>query len=329
MLLLSLLACIRTPRDLPDAWPLPDRLDAFDAWLAESEARYDDIEPGAERLIRWADPARPEKTPVALVYFHGFSATRQEIAPVCEDIAAGLGANVYFARLSGHGRSDDAMAEASLRDWLVEAEEALAIGHAIGDEVVIVGTSTGATLGAWLASRHDDIAASVYLSPNFGPKAAGSRMLIMPGRRILTRLIVGKYREWEPGNEQQARYWTWRYPSTALFPMMELVRLVEKTDLSQNREPTLVIYSPNDDVIDPALVEERLLEMGGQPVASIQIAHGGMESDHVLAGDIVSPMNNALVIDTITDFLVANTAAARQPEPVTEPVTEPPEPQEP
>ncbi|MFT5680016.1 MAG: pimeloyl-ACP methyl ester carboxylesterase [Myxococcota bacterium] len=312
MLLLSLLACVRTPNDLPDAFALPDSLSAYDAWLEDAESRYDDIVPGAERMIRWDNPEQPTKTAVSLVYFHGFSATRQEIAPVCEDLAASLGANTYFTRLSGHGRSDDAMAEAQLRDWLVEAEEALAIGRALGEEVIIVGTSTGATLGAWLASRHDDLAANIFLSPNFGPQAAGSRMLLMPGRGLLSRLIIGEYREWEPGNALHGKYWTTRYPTVALFPMMELVRLVEKTDLSENRQPTLVIYSPNDQVIRPDLVEERMAEMGGQPVESVQIAHGGMDSDHVLAGDIVSPDNNALVIATIADFLVTHTAAERR-----------------
>jgi len=311
MMFLSLLACIRTPSDLPSAYPLPARLGEYDSWLADAEGRFDDIVPGAERSIRWNDPEKTEKTAVSLIYFHGFSATRQEIAPVCEKLAASLGANTYFARLSGHGRSDDAMAEAQLRDWLVEAEEALAIGRALGDEVIIIGTSTGATLGAWLASRHEEIAASVFLSPNFGPQAAGSRMLLMPGRGILTRLLVGEYREWEPGNAQQGKYWTTRYPTTALFPMMELVRLVEKIDLSGNRQPTLVIYSPNDQVIRPDLVEERMEEMGGQPVESVQILHGGMDSDHVLAGDIASPDNTEQVIETIGDFLVKHTPAER------------------
>ena len=205
MILLSLLACIRTPRDLPEAFDLPGSLGEYDDWIASSEARYDDIEPGAERVIHWADPDNPAKTELSLVYFHGYSATRQEISPVCEEVAGALGANVYFTRLAGHGRSDDALAEATLRDWLVEAEEALAIGKALGDNVVIVGTSTGATLGAWLASRHPDISANIYMSPNFGPQAAGSRLLIMPGRRLLTRAIIGEYREWEPYNEQQEK----------------------------------------------------------------------------------------------------------------------------
>ena len=45
----------------------------------------------------------------------------------------------------------------------------------------------------------------------------------MPGRRVLTRLIIGEYRSWAPYNEAQATHWTHRYPAVALTPMMELV----------------------------------------------------------------------------------------------------------
>ena len=319
MLLLSVLAGVRTPRDLPDSFELPDTLSAFDRWLAASESRFTDLASGAERSIHWADPQRPAKTAVSLTYLHGFSASRKELSPVCEQVADAIGANVYFARLTGHGRADEAMAEASLRDWLVQAEEALAIGQALGEQVVVVGPSTGATQGAWLASRHgSELGASILLSPNFGPRSRGSRLRLTPGRRLLTRLLVGEYREWEPENAQQARYWTHRYPAVALFPMMELVRLVETTDLSANRQPTLVIYSPNDQVIRPDRVKARMAEMGGQPVESLVIEHGGSSSHHVLAGDIVSPMNTALVTNTVIDFLVRATSAARIPGPVVE-----------
>ena len=305
MLLLSLLACVRTPRDLPESFDLPDDLSEYGDWLAAAESRYSDIVPGAERTIRWADPDRPAKAPIALVYFHGYSATRQEVSPLCEQVGDALGANTYFTRLAGHGRSDDAMAEAELADWLTEAEEALAIGQALGDKVVIVGTSTGATLATWLAARHPgEIDATVYVSPNFGPQAKGSRMLLMPGRRLIAKLLIGEYREWEPANEGQARYWTWRYPTVALFPMMELVRLVEKTDLRESRQPTLVIYSPNDQVIRPDLVEERMAEMGGQPVDSVIFEHAGTPSNHVLAGDIISPNNTDPMTEIINEFLV-------------------------
>jgi hypothetical protein len=54
---------------------LPDDLDNY---LAASEARFTDIRPGTEKTIVWANPSEKDKTPVSIVYLHGFSATRQE-----------------------------------------------------------------------------------------------------------------------------------------------------------------------------------------------------------------------------------------------------------
>ena len=112
--------------------------------LADAEARVPGVRPGDQREIVWADPDAPAPTAVALVYLHGFSADRHEIEPVVSELGEELGANVYFARLTGHGRDGPAMAEATAADWLDDTVEAIAIGHRLGDRVVLVGTSTGA-----------------------------------------------------------------------------------------------------------------------------------------------------------------------------------------
>jgi len=85
----------------------------LDAYLAESEAQFDDIVPGTEKIIIWANPNTKAKTDVALVYLHGFSATRQEAAPLSDLVAEELDANLYYTRLSGHGRDGEAMTEAT------------------------------------------------------------------------------------------------------------------------------------------------------------------------------------------------------------------------
>ena len=41
---------------------------------------------------------------MAVVYIHGFSASPQENEPAVSDIATSLGANLFKARLSGHGK---------------------------------------------------------------------------------------------------------------------------------------------------------------------------------------------------------------------------------
>ena len=55
-----------------------------------------------EAEIIWADSTK-KKTAYAIVYLHGFSASKMEGAPTHENIAKKFGCNLYLARLSQHG----------------------------------------------------------------------------------------------------------------------------------------------------------------------------------------------------------------------------------
>jgi len=56
-------------------------------YITQSEAQYSNIVPGTEKSIVWANTSKKQKTKYAIVFIHGFSATRQEIAPVCDVLA--------------------------------------------------------------------------------------------------------------------------------------------------------------------------------------------------------------------------------------------------
>ena len=63
-------------------------------------------------------------------------------------VANSLGANIFYTRLTGHGRTTDAMREASVTAWMQDLAEAFEIGTVIGEEVIILSCSTGGTLVA-------------------------------------------------------------------------------------------------------------------------------------------------------------------------------------
>ena len=281
---------------------LPDDLDAY---LADTEARFADLVPGTEKTIVWADSAR-RQTALSVVYLHGFSATRQETRPLSDTLAARLGANLYYPRLAGHGRPPEAMTDASANDWLNDAAEALAVGRRLGRRVVLVGTSTGGTLAVWLAAQPDlaeALLAVVLISPNFGPKDADAAKLLWPWGKTLARLLAGPYHQWEPKNDRQARYWTTRYHTDVLVAMMSLVDLVDNTDLGAIETPVLTIYSPNDQVVDPALIEAHHPEIGASYKQLVPLDSVGDPSNHVLAGAILSPDETAPIARIILDFL--------------------------
>lgn len=130
----------REPFDLVPAFDdgaLPADLDNY---LAAREATVGGIVPGTEKRILWAG-AKGVRTAWAVVYLHGFSATSEEIRPVPDVVAKGLGANLYFARFAGHGLGPDRFAGPSVNDWMIDVAEALAIGKRIGERVLVIATS--------------------------------------------------------------------------------------------------------------------------------------------------------------------------------------------
>ena len=83
------------------------------------EAGFDDITPGTQKRVIWAG-AQETRTPVSILYVHGFSATSEEIRPVPDRIASELGANLIYTRLAGHGRPGAALAEVTVGDWMAD-----------------------------------------------------------------------------------------------------------------------------------------------------------------------------------------------------------------
>lgn len=285
-------------------FPVPASVTALDEALAAAEARVPDLRPGSERRVVWADAARGSRKPLALVYLHGFTATRQEVAPVADRAAAALGANLYYARVPGHGRTADAMAEATLEGWQREGENALAIGHLLGERVVLMGTSTGGTLATWLAARHPDVAAVVLVSPNYGPQAAGADLAALPGGQGLVRLVQGNYREYATHGLLHAQHWTARYSTMAIPPMMRLVNAARAIDPATIQVPVIAFYSPRDTVVRPDAVEQRVARWGASLKRLVAVETQDPDR-HVLAGDALSPGTTAQVTAAIVEFVRA------------------------
>lgn len=283
---------------------LPTAPEALEQRLHQTEQALGDVVAGTEKHIRWAHADR-RRTSLALVYLHGYSATRQEVDPLCDELAAALGANVYYTRLTGHGRPAAAMGEVTGNDWLNDAAEALAIGRAIGERVILVGTSTGGTLAVWLTQQHlaERVSAQILISPNFGPRARASELLAGPWGAQLLALLIGEEYRWQPLNAEQARYWTWQYPARALLPMMAVVRAARQADLSRVRTPTLIIYSPNDRVVDPARILEAHARLGAKIKPLLAMERSGDPSNHVLAGRVLAPTDTPKVRARILEFV--------------------------
>lgn len=284
----------------------PDRIgDDVDAYLVEEESGVPGIRDGLGKEVVWAFPQSRAKTPLAIVYVHGFSASKGEIRPVPDEVAASLGANLYYTRLSGHGRDDIAMAEASVNAWINDFAEAMAIGRRIGERVIVIATSTGASLATWAATRPElnaDLAGIVLISPNYGVKAAGSWVLTRPWGLQIATLLTGREHAFTPRNEAHAALWTTRYPTSALPPMAALTELAYATPVEQIEAPALFIFSDADAVVRPERTRE-IEERWGGPAEMMIVEGSDDPGNHVIAGDAVSPSTTRLVAERIIDWI--------------------------
>lgn len=287
------------------SYTIPDLPDDLDTYLQNREARFDDVTDGTEKIIHWANPNTKEKTPLAFVYFHGFSATRQESMPVPELIAEHFNSNIYYARLTGNGRSADAMALGTVNRWVNDASEALTIAKQIGERTIIIGCSTGASLGWWASCQKDfqsQIASLVFFSPNFGTADARGNLLTIRWGKQLAKAIIGKYRETEAYSEAHAKYWTLRYPTEALLPMMGMVKVARRSTPSLCNQPVFVAYSPHDDTVSASRIQQFCQKLTCRKRILAIDAPDDL-SQHVIVGDILAPHNNQRVADAVIDFI--------------------------
>lgn len=279
----------------------------LDQWLAGREAAFADIVPGVQKRIFWAG-AKGVKTPLAVVYVHGFSATSEEIRPVPDEVAKALGANLFFTRLAGHGRGSAAMAEPVAGDWIEDMAEAMAVGRRIADRVLVISTSTGATLAAIAATDpvlSQDLAGVVMISPNFAINNAAAGLLDMPLARWWGPVVAGATQSFEPANAEQAKYWTTSYPTTALFPMGALVAHARDVDYAAAKVPALFIYALADRVILPAAISPVARAWGGPTSEALREMTAGDDAySHVIAGDVLSPGQTEPVVDLILDWAI-------------------------
>lgn len=295
----------RPPSDTTIEFDPSSLSDDLDAYLTASEAEFDDLRPGNQKQIVWAYPASRARTPLAIIYVHGFSASPGELRPLPDLVARKLGANLYYARLSGHGRSGDAMRDSSVHAWVNDFAEAVAIGRRLGERVIVMATSTGASLATWAATQPElmrNVAGLVQFSPNYGIQATGSSLLSMPWAKQMVQLIIGERRSFEPTNQLHAQYWTSDYPSLALLPMASLVKLADATDAAIIKIPSLFVYSPLDQVIRPDLVKAKAAAWGA-PSRTIEVTDDDDPNHHVIAGDALSPSTTGILAAETNDWI--------------------------
>ncbi len=206
--------------DLPN---LPSTPAALETYVKAQEQEHI-IKPGNDALIVWDDTLNKTKTKVAIVYLHGFSASRREGFPTHRDFAKKYGCNMYLARLSDHGidTTDALYAMSPDRIWN-SAKEAFAIGKQLGDEVIIMSTSTGGTLALKLAAEYPEIKGLINFSPNIEVNDPLAFLLNDPWGLQISKLYFGSDFRTIEYNEESKKYWNESYRLESVVALQELI----------------------------------------------------------------------------------------------------------
>lgn len=287
----------------------PDALGAdVDGYLRDAEAVYPQLTDGVEKQVVWAGEVGA-RTRDVVVYLHGFSATSMELRPVPDRVAADLDANLYFARLPGHGLPGVAMGAARADDWVMALAETMAIARRLGDRVIVMTTSTGGTLAAVGLDFPDimrGVEGIIFVSPNFGVYNKLSFLGRLPFGRVWFSWLAGNERSWEPLNDQQAKFWTTKYPPHSIIPMMSLITHTEKMDFSKTDIPALFYFSDEDRVVNAQITRQVAAQWGGDvDIVNPTLVDQIDPSNHVIAGDIVSPSQTEPATQVMLDWIKA------------------------
>ena len=280
-------------------------LDQIEDRITMAESQITDIRPGLEKSIIWTG-APHQRTRYAIVYIHGFSASKEELRPVPDRIAAALGANIFYTRLTGHGRTAEAMREGSVAAWMQDLAETFQIGSMIGDKVIIISCSTGGTLVAVGMARgifSEQLISTVFFAPNFGVQDRMAPLLTWPLARYWAPLIGGEMQTNTPRNQLHARYWTTSYPTISLIPMMQLIDMVDGAELRTSTVPALFYFSPDDKVVDPQKTKNFITRWRG-PKEIVQINGNDSEDElnHLITGQVVSPSQVSRAADAVINW---------------------------
>jgi len=216
------------------------------------------IKPGNAATVEFVDSLK--KTPFAVVYLHGFSASHEEGMPLHTNFARRYHCNLYLSRLEGHGLADTpALKNLNAATLYRSAVKALAVGCKIGDSVILMGTSAGGALALMLAAREKKapVKALILYSPCIKIFDPNAYLLDTPWGLQIAHLITGKQNVTSHAPDTlTGHYW---YNSYRLEGAVALQRLLDdgmtRDNFKQVRIPVLTCMYYKDKIHQDSTVQ--------------------------------------------------------------------------
>jgi pimeloyl-ACP methyl ester carboxylesterase len=281
----------------------------LERYVRQKEAMHK-LRPNNEARIVWANESLKQQTNYSIVYLHGFSACQEEGNPVHREIAGKFGCNLYLSRLAEHGidTSEQLLNLTADRYW-ESAKEALVIGKQLGQKVILMGTSTGATQALQLAAAYpDQVSALILYSPNIAINDGSAWLLNNPWGLQIARLVkMGKYNTPDDARPLYKQYWNTPYRLEALVQLEEMLETtMTRETFSKITQPVLMLYyfkdeKHQDNVVKVAAMKSMFDDLN-TPVKSKREIALPKTGDHVIGSPIKSGDISSVEKET-TQFL--------------------------
>jgi esterase/lipase len=243
---------------------LPDVPSAanLDNYIQQHESVHK-IKPDNEARIVWANDSLKNITEYAILYLHGFSASQGEGDPVHKHIAEKYKCNLYLSRLAEHGiDTTEKLLNLTADKYWESAKEAYAIASKLGKKVIIMGTSTGASLALMLAANYPEIHSLILLSPNIEIFDGTAWIVNNPWGLQIARLVTGSnYINSEDTRPIYKKYWSYGYRVEAVAQLEELLETAMKPELFEKvKQPVLMLYYFRDNVHQDSVVKVEAMQ---------------------------------------------------------------------
>jgi pimeloyl-ACP methyl ester carboxylesterase len=250
--------------------------------------------------IVWATPY--VKTPYSMVYLHGNAASQEEGDPMHEALAHRYGCNLYLSRLKGHGLiTEDPMLKLDADQWMQSALDAIEVGKALGDKVILISCSTGSTLGLYLQAKYPGlVAAHIMFSPNIDIYDPRSSMLDGPwGLQIARKLLGGDTYSWSGPSPFVQQYWYTTYRIEGLVTLKSMIdATMTESTFKSVREPVFMAYyyydeDHQDKIVSVIRMREMFNELGTPESEKKNVALKNAGT-HMIASELFNDNLNSL-----------------------------------
>lgn len=201
---------------------------------------------------------KKEKSKRVIVYFPGFTAGNGEAITLLESISKELRSNILITRIGSSGVGPE-LTYFPAELWLAEAEAAIHTASLLGDEIQLMGASTGASICLYLHQQFPDYFHRIILSSaNLGVTNKLTELLAIPVAGDLLLYALGNEQvRFTSENPYQAEHWLRVFELKQFAEVMKIVKMIRQNSLKSSQK----IYWQwhlQDSVVDTNLLQSYL-----------------------------------------------------------------------